>query len=61
MNDEDWYLPVMELVEYHIQAIRRGLGIDTTPDPAGFAMVTKHSEHLDKLIKFGAIQNERCR
>lgn len=55
-----WYLPAIEIVEYDIRKISESLRLGSDdPDPKGFRSAYQYSEHLMRVIRLGAIQEER--
>lgn len=54
-----WYLPILENIEYSIKNIEKGLRLNSNDPTPNFIAVVKQAEHLYKLIRVAAIQQER--
>ena len=54
------YLQTIEVIEYDIECIQKGLMLGTDdPDPNGFRAVVRIAEHLFQVIRLAAIAQER--
>lgn len=59
LEPDDWWLPVIEIVEYDIDSITKCLRLKTDDPIPAFRECYKLAEHLQQIIKIAAIRQER--